>query len=92
MEYFKVKPYEEFTREEKQVSQELWVEVLNKYCPADGLGCRDCDYGFPCDDCHYNPKVQLEYIELQMEKAKLITDKEYTYYIKRKNKFAREDA
>lgn len=59
-----IKEYKEFTEEEMQKAQDLWVSVLDSHCRADEVtGNRPCDNGCPCDRCHYDYEIQREYAQ-----------------------------
>lgn len=68
-----VKPYEDFTADEREQSQQIWVEVLDTFCKADEDGCRPCDRGCPCDRCHYDYDLQKRYVETLVERGVPIT-------------------
>lgn len=45
-----------------------WSIFLNdkKYCYSErGSGMRPCDYGVPCDKCHYDKRLQDEFHEYE---------------------------
>ena len=60
-----VKDYKDFTLEEKDRMQKMWVKHLNRYCPVvepKEFGCRPCDLGCPCDRCQYDERMKMPYI------------------------------
>jgi hypothetical protein len=72
----KIVEYTDLPQEQKDTRSKLWVQVLNTYCHADHIGNRPCDYGCPCDRCHYDPILQLKYIELIRDRGLTLTTKE----------------
>ena len=74
-----VKDYKHFTKAERDQSQKTWVEVLNTYCVAYDDGCRPCDYGCPCDKCHYDYELQKKYAKLLVERDIPLTPREAVY-------------
>lgn len=67
--------YSELTKEQHKKRQELWEQVLNKYCPADKeTGNRPCDNGVLCDYCHFNYEVQFNFWKLLEEHSLKVED------------------
>ena len=78
-----IKEYKDFTREEKNKSQEIWVKHLNKFCPEDlDTGNRPCDNGCLCDQCHYDWGLQHEYAEDLVEQGIPVTHNQVRYVSK----------
>lgn len=74
-----IKEYNDLTPHEKEQMQEIWVEVLNTFCHADEDGCRPCDYGCPCDICHYDYDLQCEYAKTLVARGVPLTPHEADY-------------
>lgn len=55
------KLYNECTKEERDKMQEIWVRLLDGFCPPDAIGNRPCDNGVLCDKCHYDYELQKKY-------------------------------
>lgn len=69
-----VKAYKEFTEEEMQKAQDIWVSVLNEHCPADDVtGNRPCDNGCICDRCQYDYAIQREYAQALVDSGLPVT-------------------
>lgn len=74
-----IKEYSEFTAEEREKVQEMWVKHLNEYCPVvepKEYGCRPCDLGCPCDQCSYDSKMMVPYTEDCVKNGLPITPRE----------------
>ena len=75
-----VKEFSEFTEQEKQWYRNCWVSVLDGHCPADEeTGNRPCDWGCPCDRCHYDWDIQHEFAELLVSEGVPLTPREKKY-------------
>lgn len=55
--------FSDLTEQQRKTYREIWVEVLDKYCPADGVGNRPCDWGAYCERCHYDLTIQNDFKE-----------------------------
>ena len=79
-----VKAYKDYTLEEKDRMQKMWVKHLNLYCPVvepKELGCRPCDLGCPCDKCHYDvERMQKPFINDCVKNGIPITPDEFAIY------------
>ena len=77
---YEVKEYKDFTDEEREMSQQIWVSFLNDYCHEVGdTGCRPCDLGCPCDNCHYDYELQKSYAKYLVGEGIPITPREEKY-------------
>ena len=79
---YEVKKYEDFTDEERERSQQIWVSFLNDYCPTVGdTDCRPCDLGCLCDNCHYDYELQKRYVRYMASEGFPITQDQEDKYI-----------
>ena len=79
-----VKNFNDFTLEERDRVQKMWVKHLNRYCPVvepKEFGCRPCDLGCPCDKCQYDIEgMQKPYIIDCVKHGIPITPDEFAIY------------
>ena len=79
---YEVKKYEDFTKEEREKSQQIWESFLDDYCKTVGdTGCKPCDLGCPCDNCHYDYYLQRKYVRYRADEGFPITPDEEEKYI-----------
>lgn len=79
-----VKASKDYTLDEKDRMQKMWVKHLNRYCPVvepKEFGCRPCDLGCPCDKCHYDVEgMQKPFINDCVKNGIPITPDEFAIY------------
>lgn len=77
-----VKPYFEWTPEEKKVSQEIWERYLDVFCPpVDMWGDHKCDVNwYPCDTCRYDYDLNKEVAKTHVERGIPITPTTYSQF------------
>lgn len=65
--------YADLSKEQREVRREVWSRLSEDYG-------KPCDRGVPCERCHYDWDLQLEYVKILHELGEPLLDDEIEKY------------